>query len=129
MSSTFSMTVSAHNPCRTAFRRDWRLPSSVLGPVLLMALRRLASIRRNEVMGWRARQHYAIKLFLHGWQDQAWRRVVSLWRRGRSFGPPEPGSPPKAPLPSRARRSAGWSTTPFHCHDDAAHDGARGTTA
>ena len=36
---------------RTALRRDWRLPCSVFGPVLLKALRRLASIWRNDVMG------------------------------------------------------------------------------
>src|SRR5215468_11176058 len=38
------------NPCRTAFCRDRHLPSSVFGPVLLSALRRLASICRNEVI-------------------------------------------------------------------------------
>jgi hypothetical protein len=38
------MTVSAVKPWRKAFRRDRRLPFSVLGPVLLSALRRLASI-------------------------------------------------------------------------------------
>ena len=52
ISSTISTTVSADNPCRTAFCLDWRLPRSVVGPVLRSALRRLASICRNEVMGW-----------------------------------------------------------------------------
>ena len=44
-------TVSAVNPCRTAFRRDRRLPASVFGPVLPIALPRLASIFRNDVIG------------------------------------------------------------------------------
>src|SRR6266436_6601138 len=96
ISSTVSTTVSAHSPCRTAFRRDRRLPSSVLGPVLLMALRRLASICRNEVMGWSVRRHFSAKHFLHHWQDQ--------WRPRSSYGhlldSPEAGSP-KALLPFR----------------------------
>jgi hypothetical protein len=37
-------TVSAVNPWRTALRRDWPSPASVVEPVLLRALRRLASI-------------------------------------------------------------------------------------
>src|SRR5437879_5773817 len=57
------MTVSAHSPCRTAFRRDRLLPSSVFGPVLMTALRRLASICRNEVMGWRAPRHLVRRCF------------------------------------------------------------------
>jgi hypothetical protein len=32
-------------------RRDCRLPSSVVGPMLLSALPRLASICRNEIIG------------------------------------------------------------------------------
>jgi len=44
------MTVSAVSPWRTAFRRDRFLPSSVTGPVLRRALRRLASSCRNEVI-------------------------------------------------------------------------------
>src|SRR6516165_7201654 len=44
------MTVSAVSPWRTALRRDVCLPASVLGPVLLRALRRLPSICRYEVM-------------------------------------------------------------------------------
>src|SRR6516225_9287877 len=44
------MTVSAVSPWRTALRRDACLPASVFGPVLLRALRRLASIWRYEVM-------------------------------------------------------------------------------
>jgi hypothetical protein len=55
--------VSAHNPWRTAFCRDRRLPSSVLGPVLLSALRRLASICRNDVMGW--------SIHRHGWRPSS----------------------------------------------------------
>jgi hypothetical protein len=50
ISSTTSTTVSAHSPCRTAFCRDRCFPSSVIGPVLLIAFRRLASICRNEVI-------------------------------------------------------------------------------
>src|ERR1019366_8046237 len=38
------MTVSAVRPWRTALQRERCLPSSVTGPVLLRALRRLASI-------------------------------------------------------------------------------------
>src|SRR2546430_4624872 len=37
LSSSAAMTVSDVNPCRTAFCRDRRLPSSVFGPVLLSA--------------------------------------------------------------------------------------------
>ena len=44
------ITVSAVRPWRTALRRDCWLPSSLLGPVLLSALRRLAWICRNEVI-------------------------------------------------------------------------------
>src|SRR6516225_5832000 len=44
------MTVSAVSPWRTALPRDACLPVSVFGPVLLRALRRLASIWRYEVM-------------------------------------------------------------------------------
>src|SRR6516164_955129 len=36
--------------CLIALRRDRRFPFSVFGPVLLSALRRLASICRNEVI-------------------------------------------------------------------------------
>ena len=49
-SSARATTVSAVSPWRKALARDDRLPSSVLGPVLRKALRRLASIWRNEVM-------------------------------------------------------------------------------
>ena len=38
------MTVSAVAPWRPALRRERSLPSSVTGPVLLRALRRLAAI-------------------------------------------------------------------------------------
>ncbi len=44
------MTVSAVSPCRTALQRDRRLPPSVVGPVLLSALRRLVCNCRNEVI-------------------------------------------------------------------------------
>src|SRR4029077_17245768 len=44
------MTVSAVRPWRTALQRERRLPSSVTGPVLLRALRRLASICRKLVI-------------------------------------------------------------------------------
>src|SRR6516165_9647460 len=44
------MTVSAVSPWRTAFWRERPLPSSVTGPVLSCALRRLASICRKEVI-------------------------------------------------------------------------------
>ena len=50
------MTVSAVSPWRTALPRERCLPASVFGPVLLCALRRLASIWRNEVIAGRPRQ-------------------------------------------------------------------------
>src|SRR6516164_6666273 len=45
------MTVSAVRPWRSALQRDARFAASVFGPVLLSALRRLASIWRYEVIG------------------------------------------------------------------------------
>jgi hypothetical protein len=45
------MIVSTTNPWRKALRRDRLFPSCVLGPVLLSALRRLASICLAEVIG------------------------------------------------------------------------------
>src|SRR5262249_20713455 len=42
--------VWAVMPCLRALNRDWLLPSGVLGPVLLRALRRLASICRGVAM-------------------------------------------------------------------------------
>lgn len=45
------MTVSAVNPWRTALLRDCRFPLSVVGPVLLCALRRLASICLSDAIG------------------------------------------------------------------------------
>src|ERR1035437_449097 len=44
------MTVSAVRPWRTALRRERSLPSGVVGPVLLSALRRLASICLRELI-------------------------------------------------------------------------------
>src|SRR3974390_1538533 len=44
------MIVSAVRPWRTALQRERSLPSSVVGPVLLRALRRLASICLRELM-------------------------------------------------------------------------------
>ena len=44
------MTVSAVRPWRNALRRERSLPSGVVGPVLLSALRRLASIRLRDVI-------------------------------------------------------------------------------
>src|SRR5262249_60321010 len=44
------MTVSALSPWRTALQRDACFPAFVFGPVLLSALRRLASICLYEVM-------------------------------------------------------------------------------
>src|SRR3974377_1048395 len=46
------MTVSTVRPWRTALQRERSLPSSVVGPVLLRALRRLASICLRELMGY-----------------------------------------------------------------------------
>src|SRR5450759_333079 len=50
------MTVSAVRPWRTALQRERRLPSGVVGPVLLNALRRLASICLSELMENQAEQ-------------------------------------------------------------------------
>src|SRR6516165_4696020 len=50
-SSSAPITVSAVRPWRTALQRDECFPASVLGPVLLRAFRRLASICRYEVIG------------------------------------------------------------------------------
>src|ERR1039458_2040673 len=44
------MTVSAVRPWRTALQRERSLPSGVVGPVLLSALRRLASICLSELI-------------------------------------------------------------------------------
>ena len=44
------MTVSAVRPWRTALQRERCLPSGVVGPVLLSALRRLASICLRELI-------------------------------------------------------------------------------
>src|SRR3974390_3312089 len=44
------MIVSAVRPWLNALQRERSLPSSVVGPVLWRALRRLASIRLNELM-------------------------------------------------------------------------------
>src|SRR5664280_2664411 len=44
------MTVSAVRPWRKALRRERSLPSGVVGPVLLSALRRLASICLSELI-------------------------------------------------------------------------------
>src|SRR5450759_49764 len=44
------MTVSAVRPWRNALRRECSLPSGVVGPVLLSALRRLASICLSELI-------------------------------------------------------------------------------
>src|SRR5450759_3693624 len=50
------MTVSAVRPWRTALQRERRLPSGVVGPVLLNALRRLASICLRELIENQAEQ-------------------------------------------------------------------------
>ena len=44
------MTVSAVRPWRTALQRERSFPSGVVGPVLLSALRRLASICLSELI-------------------------------------------------------------------------------
>src|SRR5579862_599081 len=44
------MTVSAVRPWRIALPRERSLPSDVMGPVLLPALRRLAAICRSELI-------------------------------------------------------------------------------
>src|SRR5208283_2382532 len=49
--SSAPITVSAVKPWRNALQRERCLPSSVIGPVLLDAFGRLASICLTEVMG------------------------------------------------------------------------------
>ena len=50
------MTVSAVRPWREALQRECSLPSGVVGPVLLSALRRLASICLRDVIEDRSEQ-------------------------------------------------------------------------
>ena len=51
MSSSAQITVSAVRPCRSELQRERCLPFTVAGPVLLEALRRLASICLKVVIG------------------------------------------------------------------------------
>jgi hypothetical protein len=51
VSSNVPITVSAVSPWRTALQREACFPASVLGPVLLRELRRLASNCFTEVIG------------------------------------------------------------------------------
>src|SRR5258708_8604720 len=61
--------------CRTAFRRDRRLPASVFGPVLLSALLRLASICRNEVISLSSHRQFCRRSSPHRCLDQGSRRL------------------------------------------------------
>src|SRR5215469_12817977 len=103
------MTVSAVSPWRTALRRDACLPASVFGPVLLRALRRLASIWRYEVI----------------------ERRLPNWVRFEVLIPPYhfclamDGSSAKAREPRRQRRYRSCPTTRLHHHSDALRDGVR----
>src|ERR1035437_7383692 len=60
------MTVSAVRPWRNALRRERCLPSGVVGPVLLSALRRLASICLRELID---DQQVKLGSFRHGKRD------------------------------------------------------------
>src|SRR5260370_11093332 len=75
MSSGATTTISAVTPCRTAFRRDRRLPASVFGPVLLSALLRLASICRNEVISLSSHRQFCRRSSPHRCLDQGSRRL------------------------------------------------------
>src|SRR6516225_246392 len=76
------ITVSAVSPWRTALQRDTCFPASVLGPVLLSALRRLASICLYEVMVSRFpnRLRFAI---LNPRADVSSAKGCELWRQHR----------------------------------------------
>ena len=87
-------TVSAIRPWQTALQRKRCLPSSVTGPVLLAALRRLASICLRVVIERESRQLASFCYFGGRWA--AADRGVAVWMPG-------PGSLPVVPPTDR-----GW---------------------
>src|SRR5258708_12911422 len=73
--------------CRTAFRRDRRLPASVFGPVLLSALLRLASICRNEAISLSSHRQFCRRSSPHRCLDQGSRRLGLAWTLARDSSP------------------------------------------
>src|SRR5262245_48388776 len=102
------MTVSAVSPWRTALRRDVCLPASVLGPVLLIALRRLASNCLHDVIAAHPSNwvRFAILARMHRWPSAV-----------DGFSAKERGLP-------RSDRYRCSSTIRIHPRSDAPRDGA-----
>src|SRR5262249_38669530 len=88
MSSGATTTISAVTPCRTAFRRDRRLPASAFGPVLLSALFRLTPICRNEVIGFSGRREFCRRSFQHQCLDQEVVPAEPSWDASVGFADP-----------------------------------------
>src|SRR5215468_1310462 len=104
------MTVSAVRPWRTALQRDTCLPASVFGPVLLSALRRLASLCLKEVMGSR---------------PPNWVRSVILSLAG-SLRRAADASSARAHELRRSDQYRSSSTTSSHLRSDGLRDGGLG---
>src|SRR5262249_13379212 len=80
------MTVSAVRPWRRALQREACFPSSDFGPVLLSALRRLASICLYEVIG-SQRPNWLRFVVLTGLTNCTWQRMCFKPKdaRGRTW--------------------------------------------
>src|SRR5215469_3387875 len=104
------MTVSAVSPWRTALRRDACLPASVFGPVLLRALRRLASIWRYEVIERRLPNWVRFEVLIPSYH----------------FCSAMDGSSTKAREPRRQHRYRFYPTTRLRHRSDAPRDDDRG---
>src|SRR5436305_10007951 len=96
-----------------ALQREACFPASVLGPVLLSALRRLASICLYEVME---------RLFLN------WLRFAVL-KRPRQVRLAMDVTSAKAREPLRQHQYRSCPTTRLHPHSDGPHDGVLGSGA
>src|SRR3974377_1676065 len=81
------MTVSAVRPWRTALQRERSLPSSVVGPVLLRALRRLASICLRELIGYSIHKIGFVLLVASNSQSES-----AFFSRSKLCPAPEPAS-------------------------------------
>src|SRR6516225_632102 len=114
------MTVSAVSPWRTALRRDTCFPASVFGPVLLSALRRLASICLNEVMAICLAKWVRFVILTSA---ERGRLVPALLARARDED--------VISATARVRRHAGryrsFSTRSIHRHSDGPRGGVPGT--
>src|SRR5262249_23152431 len=106
------MTVSALSPWRTALQRDACFPAFVFGPLLLSALRRLASICLYEVM----ENH-----------SPNWVRFVILIRLHQLRLAGDVSSA-KEREPQRSDRCRSFPTRRLHHHSDAPRGDVRGTT-